>query len=231
MTYVKKRSNLKVYIAIIAVIVLVIAGFAAIYLLNSGTKPVGVGVRVGDTFTYSIMGTSEFADPTNTSDTPGFDQYNQTDYFKITITDVTGTNVSMDASWHFLNGTQQNYRQTVDLASGNKSDASGFWAIYPSNLTATELLRPLGADGRVVNKTISNVYASGNREINFWFINNQFYDSRDTSYGTQMYDYRNIYFDKITGMLTSYDEYQVFNNPQMQEVISWRLVSTSVWDV
>ncbi len=230
MTYVKKRSNLKVYIAVTAVIVLVIAAFAGIYLLNSGSKPVTVGVRVGDTFTYSIVGTSEFAEE-GTNDTPGFDQYNQTDYFKITITDVTGTNVSMDSVWRFLNGTQLSYKQTLDIASGNKTDANGFWAIYPANLTAKDLLRPVGADGRIVNKTITQVYTSGNRDTNFWFINNQFYDSRDTSYGTLMYDYRNIYFDKVTGVLTSYDEYQVFNNPQMQEVISWRLVSTSVWDV
>jgi len=233
MTYTNKHSNRKVYLSIVAIAILVIAGFVAIYATNQPQpRPLHaeVGVRAGDTFTYSIIGTSEFAEA-GIEDTPGFDQYNQTDHYKITITDVDGPIVSMDAAWRFLNGTQINYSQTIDVTNGNKGDADGFWAIYPANLTVSDLLRPFGGDGTKVNATSVSTYADSKRETNFWFINNGFYDTSDPSLETLMYDYRNIYFDKITGMLTSYDEYQVFNNPQMQEVISWRLISTSVWRV
>ncbi len=228
MTYTKK-SHTKLYvIGVTLIAILAVAGGIAAYAIMSAPIPVAVGVHVGDTFTYRITGTSEFAQ-LGTSDTPGFEQYNQTAYYKITITDVTGTNVSMDAVWRFKNGTEIPYKQTIDLSNGNKTDSTGYWAIYPADLGVNDKLRPRGYDQTHVNKTESRVYGEGSRDTNFWFINNEFYNTNDPSRQTLMYDYRNIYFDKATGMMISYDEYMVYNNPQMQEVISWALMDTSVW--
>jgi hypothetical protein len=229
MTYVKK-SHTRLYLAVILAAVLTVATFVAAYAVMSAPAPVEVGVNVGDTFTYKIKGTAEFATP-DTENTPGFSVYNETDYYKIIITDVNDTQVSMDTTWRFINGTEINLKQTLDVGNGNKTDSTGYWALYPANLEPNSLLRPRGYDNTHVNKTETKFYTSGPRETNFWFINNEFYDTNDPTRSTLMYDYRNIYFDKETGMLVTYDEYMVYNNPQMQEVISWELIDTSVWQV
>jgi hypothetical protein len=229
MTYVKKGHR-KLYLALILVIVLSIAGFAAAYAVLSAPKPVVVGVHVGDTFTYSITGTSDLTGA-GAVDTPGFSAYNETDYYKITITGINGSQVSMDTSWKFKNGTEINSPQTLDIGSGQKSDENGFWALYPANLEKTDLLRPRGYDNTRVNNTDTFTYSSGARGRCFWFINNEFFNVNDPTRSTLMYDYRNIFFDKATGMLTSFADYQFYNTPEMQEVITWTLVSTSVWQV
>ena len=45
-----------------------------------------------------------------------------TDYYKVTITDVNGTTVSMDTLWRFINGTEITVPQTIDLSNGHKTD-------------------------------------------------------------------------------------------------------------
>ena len=228
MTYVKK-SHTKLYLATILIVILGISVAAVVYATLSEPK-VEVGVNVGDTFTYHLSGTSHLIGE-NATETPGFSNYNNTDYYKITITAINGSNVSMDTSWRFLNGTTVNDSQTINVGNGEKSDENGFWAIYPANLNTGNLLRPKGYDQTIVNNTSPYTYASGTRERCFWRINNQFYDVRDESRETLMYDYRDIFFDRETGMLTSFTNHQFYNNPEMELVIVWSLVDTSVWTV
>jgi hypothetical protein len=228
MTYVKK-SHTKRNLAIILIIIIAVASAAVAYsYLN--VKHYEAGVKAGDTFIYNLKGyvTLNSLDATMSE---GFDVYNATDYYMITITDVTGTNISMNCDWKFLNGTTVSTTQNIDVASGNKTDSYGFWAIYPTNLNKAELLRPTGYDGQIVNNTDTATYKNETRGRCYWYINNQFYDTNDPTQATLMYDYRNIFFDRETGMLTSLVNYQVYNNPQKQEEITWTLVASSVWQV
>ena len=88
---------------------------ALIYVAaNPPPKPITVGVNVGDIFTYNITSTSTLID-LNAVETPGFFQYNQTDFYRITITDITGTNVSMNTLWVFKNGTQVKEHKSLTL--------------------------------------------------------------------------------------------------------------------
>ena len=117
MTY-QKKSSKKWPIAIALIVIISVATGAALYL----TLPeivVDVGVKAGDTFTYSLSSQVQLNAANATMD-PGFDQFNQTDYFKVTITAVTGTNVSMSCEQRFLNGTTVNTQQTVDIANWRK---------------------------------------------------------------------------------------------------------------
>ena len=103
--------------------------------------------------------------------------------------------------------------------------------MYPANLNIGNALRPTGYDETHVNNTDTYTYTDGVRERCFWRINNQFYDVRDESRETLMYDYRDIFFDRETGMLTSFTNHQFYNNPEMELVIVWTLVNSSVWEV
>lgn len=229
MSYTKK-SHTKLYLAIILVVILIGSVGAAAYVAMSGPKPVTVGVKVGDTFIYSIKGMVDLTG-LNAVPTPGFDTYNQTDYYKVTITAVDNTSVTMDTTWRFLNGTELKSPQTLNLANGNKTDNYGFWALYASNLQKTNRLRPEGADGNIVNNTYSAPYSSGNRTTNFWFINNEFQDQNDPTGSTLRYNYLNIYFDQPTGMLVTLQQYDYYNNPERQETVIWTLTNSTVWQV
>jgi hypothetical protein len=119
----------------------------------------------------------------------------------------------------------------MDIASGNKSDANGFWAIYPSNLKVSDLLRPTGFDGITVNATDTQTFGSISRPRNFWQIENQFTDANDPTGNTMRDDYIGVYFDQQTGMLTNLENVQRYNNPQYNIIIIWQLSSSNVWAV
>jgi hypothetical protein len=229
MAFKRKSSSKKIYVAVILLVILISATAAAIYVVeNPPAKAVAVGVNAGDSFTYNITSTSTLIS-LDAVEPPGFFQYNQTDYYKITITSINGTNVSLDTIWHFKNGTDVTGKQQIDIANGKKSDDNGFWAIYPADLNVGDLLRPTGFDGLKVNRTDTKVFADSARWANFWFIDNQFYNVNDPTQSTQRYDYTGVIFDKATGMLETLTNYQEYNNPAMKETITWNLADSSVW--
>ncbi len=227
----KKRSSSKLYFAIILVIIIAVSVAAAVYVTQFN-KPAAakVGVHVGDTFTYTLTGESVLGSVDAV--TPAYlSEYNDTDYYQITITAVIGTNVSFNTVWRFTNGTEITSPQILDISSGNKSDANGFWAIYPSNLKVSDLLRPTGYDEQIVNATSSTAYGAISRPTNFWQIESQFTDANDPTGNTMRDDYIGLYFDQQTGMLTSLENVQRYNNPQYNIIIIWQLTSSSVWAV
>jgi hypothetical protein len=229
MAFKRKSSSKKIYLAVILLIILIAAAAAVVYVVaNPPPKVVTVGVNIGDTFTYNITSTSTLIG-LDAVEPPGFFQYNQTDYYKITITGITGTNVSMDTLWRFKNGTEVTGTQLLDIANGKKVDDNGFWALYPANLNVGDLLRPKGFDGLTVNRTDTRVFADSTRWENFWFIDNQFYNVNDPTQSTQRYDYTGVTFDKTTGMLETLTNYQEYNNPAMKETITWNLFNSSLW--
>jgi len=227
----KKQRGIsnKVYFAIILLVVLIVASAAIIYATTQGTAPLKVGLNVGDTFTYSLKGNSNLGIGATVPDY--FNQYNDTDYYKITVTNVNTSQVTIATEWKFLNGTAINDQQTIDLATGQKTQPDGFWAIYASNLRVNDFLRPEGFDKVKVNMTDTQTYATSIRTRDFFSMENEFYDVNDPTRNTLRYDYTGVYFDQATGMLETLTNYQEYNNPEMVLVITWKLVSSSVWDV
>jgi len=228
----RKKSKTKIYLAIALVAILVAASTAIVYYttMSNGPRTVTVGVHVGDTFTYSIKGYATLSS-LDAVIPAGFEINNQTDYYKLTITDVTGTHVSLTTEWRFLNGTVLNDNQNIDLSDGNKTNTAGFWAIYAANLKVKDYIRPNGADLQIVNKTDTTTYANSDRSTNFFEVGNEFYDVNDPTHNTLRYDYMGIYFDKETGMLETLNNIQSYNNPQMTLAIIWSLTDSSVWTV
>ncbi len=226
----RKTSHKKAYIAILLLVLLIVASAAIIYAALPGPAKATVGVHVGDSFTYHIIGYSNLTD-LNAVESPGFSQYNQTDYFKVTITGVNVTSVSLETLWRFTNGTEVTGEQTIDLSNGAETVTTGFWAVYSANLNVGDLLRPTGFDKLTVNATDTYAYAGGSRTRNFWYIASMFRDVNDPTGNTQRYDYTALWFDKKTGMLINLTSYSEYNNPGKVEVITWNLVNSTVWAV
>lgn len=231
MAFKKKGSHKKLYFAIILLVVLIVASAAVILASQTpAVKAVSIGVHAGDTFTYHLLGTSNLTSLAAV-ETPGFSAYNNTDNYKITITNVQGTLVSLNTLWTFKNASAITGSQTIDLSTGNKTDANGFWAIYASNLNVGNLLRPNGFDGVTVNASSPITYAASTRERNFMSIGGESYLATDPTHSTLRYDTTLVYFDKQTGMLETLIWITDYNNPEMREVITWTLVDSSVWAV
>jgi len=230
MAFKRKGSSKKLYISIFLIVILIVATAAIIYVTQPAPVKAAVGVHTGDTFTYNLLGLSNLT--IGAVETPGFSQYNNTDYYKVTISEVNDTLVSLDTLWRLKNGTEMTGQQTIDLSNGNKTDAHGFWAIYAANLNVGDLLRPSGFDGLTVNATGTITTGTGStRERNFMSIGGESFLATDPSHNTLRYDTTIVYFDKQTGMLETLIWITDYNNPAMTEVITWTLVNSSVWAV
>ncbi len=229
----KKGISTKLYLAIVLLIIIALAAFAVIYATYTPPIKAAVpGVHAGDTFSYSLQGVSILGlDAVE----PGWlAQYNDTDFYKVTITDVNGSVVSLNSAWKFKNGTEITYPQTIDLSTGNETNRNtGFWVIYATNLNVNDRIRP-GAgqsDTTIVNGTDTKTYANSTRQRNIFTLQNEFFNTNDPTYSTYRNDVTSIYFDKQTGMLDTLTNVQQYNNPQMNIIITWRLLNTSVWQV
>ncbi len=221
----------KLYIAIFLLIILSAATAAVIFATQVlPPQPVLPGVSVGDEFTYDLKGFANVID-LEASVPEYFYQFNNTEYYKVVVMGINGSEVSLQSTWRFTNGTEILYEHTIDISNGMKTREDGFWAIYAPDLTVGSKLRPYGADGVLVNRTDTKTYKEGSRETNYFPMENQFFDIRDPTYSTQRYDVLYVYFDKKTGILTELTNLQFYNNPQMTLTISWKIVNSNLWEV
>lgn len=227
----KNSSHKKLIGAIILVVVLAISTAAAVYLYqkspsNSNTSL--VGVQVGDTFTYNITGSA--SDSVPNSIYPGFYQLNQTKYYKVAVTGIEGDAVSLQVDWVFVNGTDISQQQTIDIATGMATNLYSFTFLYPANLKVNSMIYPVNSTVPV-NATITQTYASSTRESCYYHVSTTQYYAQDPTQSTQRVLYDEVYFDRQTGMLTSFSELQVYNNPQLEVQVIYTLTNSNVWSV
>jgi hypothetical protein len=226
----KKNSSKKLYFAIILIAILAVSAAAVIYITQFSKTPIKVGVHVGDTFTYKLTGVSNLT--SSDAVTPdAFYIFNETKDYIITVTGISGTRVTLNTVWELLNGTNITSPQTIDISNGNRTDATGFWALYPSNLNKGDLISPKGFDKQIVNDTQPQSYANSNRLRNYWHIEEAFKDTRDPTGNTMRVEFDAVYFDRETGMLARLENHQFYNNPMYDLSLTWQLVSSNVWDV
>jgi hypothetical protein len=221
----KKRSRIALLLIIVIIVIILLA---VIVYANLGTQSnqFVAGVKAGDVFTYEIQGLWESDDPNATiSDT--ILQLNMTEWYRVTITNVSNPDISLHTVWRFKNGTELEADGKMDIETGFSS--GGFWALYAANLDAGELTHPKGPDKVAVNDTITRNYPSGARETNRLMLTAQFYNVNDTS--RTYTDSRTIQFDKETGMLVELFNQNVYNIPEMTETIWWKLTDSNVWTV
>jgi len=219
----KKRFRLVILLVFSIIIILAVIIWASL-----GTQPTQMvaGVKVGDVFTYELEGLWEPNDPNATiSDT--ILQLNMTEWYRVTITNVSDPEILIHTVWRFKNGTEIEGEGKVDIETGISS--GGFYAIYAANLKAGESTHPMGFDQVTINSTVIREYPGGTRETNRLILAAQFYNVNDP---TRLYnDYRTIQFDKQTGMMVEFRNQNIYNNPKMTETILWKLRDSNVWTV
>ena len=220
----KKRSRV-ILLAILVVIIIVVAFMVYAYLGSHR------GLNVGDEFTYAIKGFWSSQDP-DVTPSESFFELNMTEWFKVTVTAVSDTEVSINTTWLFNNGTEVKATSNTNLETGITYPSEGFWPIYAPNLKAGDYIRPIGPDRSTINETQTRDYGAGvTRETNLVSLMQESYDANDPTYTRTLTEYTNTHFDKQTGMLVELRYTSVYTNPELRLTALWTIRDTSVWTI
>lgn len=219
----KKRSRAISFIAIVSVVIIIVAFVIFTYS--------GSGVKEGYVFTYDIKCFWSSQDP-DAAPSESFLQYNMTEWYKVTVTGVSGADISITTTWRFNNGTEVEETSTINVETGIAYPTGGFWAIYAANLKAGDYVRPLGPDRSTINETTTRDYgAGGTRETNRISLILEYYDANDPTYSTTWTEYMNTHFDRNTGILVELRDTNVYTNPDVTLTILWTIRDTNVWTI
>jgi len=181
------------------------------------------GVFQGNTFSYDVTAFWSSNDPSAVVPADLL-EINQTEYYRVTISAVSGAEITTETVWHFTNGTETSSFGTINVETGISTGE--FWAIVAGNLGVNDRLHPSGQNYITVNETVMRDYLGGARETNHLILTLQ--DSDDTGDFIEHVDY---YFDKQAGMLVQLNDAKVYSNPTMTITNFWKIKESNVWVV
>jgi len=217
---------------------LVLLNFISVFLLSAmvvsaaAAQQRTVGVTEGSWFKYEVEVNWNSTDPDvlfPPMDDEEWEITKATEWVKMTVTGVSGTNVSLQYLCHFKNGTEENGEDYVDVETGDGANAT--LTIISANLGVNDTLYTSGDYSTwAINETITRTYPDGVRNINHlnftyeysWAIN-------ETEY--YFYQSLNLYWDKETGILVE-ESFELYD--QAGEYLTiWttasKLADSSVW--
>ena len=174
-------------ISLIIIMLLSSAIFLATTSIASAQSVVA-GVSKGETFDYSYNLIWTSTDPLAT---PPKDlvEYNNTQKIQFKITNVEGSDITIDFMRLFNNGTQTVESGSIDIESGTVSVPYGF-LIVGANLNKNQQVYPTGGH-QVITDTVTRSFAGVQRETNV-------ISSEDSSQKTT------IDFDRAKGVALDY---------------------------
>jgi hypothetical protein len=147
-----------------------------------------VGVIVGNKFRYGVaVGWS--SNDTNATPPSFLVDANNTQWAELTITTISGTNVTGQMVAHYKNGTEISTGGWVDVNTGNGENLTVL--IISANLAKGDSIYNSSSNTGIINETMSRTYSSGIRDTNHVNVT--------ISIGTQSY-IMEYYWDKSTGV-------------------------------
>jgi hypothetical protein len=219
----------KVYLIIIAFVVLLSVIVVGVYVTQHQSEQFTVGVNAGDIFTYKLVGIAEvYGDavvPEN------FMDVNKTDYYRIEITNVDFPFVSYVETLQFKNGTSFNYDGLINVETGVNTISGGFWGIFVADLNEGSLSRPAVSNGAVINSTELRPYLDGDRQTNFLHAETVLVDVEDETLSSECYVNTYVHFDKQLGILVELKDMKIYTNPTIMLTVVWELVDSNVIQV
>jgi hypothetical protein len=149
------------------------------------------GVSAGNTFTYSPTVSWSSNDPTATPPST-LVVLNNTQWVQLSITAISGTNVTVQMTVHYKSGTENTTGGWVDVNSGAGENITAY--VISANLAAGDSVYTSSPYNTtwIINETVPRTYSGVERETNHW--------NTTSSGGGQSYPI-NLYWDKQTGVL------------------------------
>ena len=169
------------------------------------------GVKPGETAVYAqTVGRWNLPGPVQ----PPFDQFINLNFTTLSVTSVTGANVSADQTFSYTNGTTRS-----DVIQGSVATDSGnitFWFISANLTTGDPIYTTPGAP--IINTTITEVYAGAVRTLNIY---------NATHVLPQGTEFVNAWWDQATGILLHVDF--AIKTPTGNAFAGASLVQTNIW--
>jgi hypothetical protein len=197
------------------------------FVISAAAQPRMVGVDVSDWFKYVATVDWSSNDPNATFPPPDWEmleEMNETEWMLCTFESISGTNITLQFTSHFKNGTEivENGYIDVDTGDGNMT-----YVVISSNLDVNDTVyTSLEYSTQKINETVIRSYPNVVRETNHM---------NQTMTGifneTSLYYSKNIYWDRPTGMCVE-ESYEIRN--QTGEYLttwsmSFRIADSNVW--
>jgi hypothetical protein len=178
----------------------------AVFMLSAMAVPslsqdVTVGVSVGDWFMYEgdlVLWEADDGVPFPPHQMYSFLQtWNESDWQKRTVTNVSGTTVTYEIVTHYKNGTE--VTQTVDEGV---TSAFTYYAIGANLGPGDQARASIFGDPMILNETIDREYGDITRETNYCEWSSFYSNPLPTLY--DVYTHDDFYWDKATGILAEW---------------------------
>jgi hypothetical protein len=181
-------------------------------------KTAVVGVSQGDVFEYNMVShwSSLFTDTIPEE----LLELNQTEWLRVTVTGISGSQISTRVTTHYRNGTEISADGSCNIETGEGSGGPPF---IGANLGKNDLVNPSASESWYINETVTRTYKDGPRETNHLNLEYTGNSSEIGEFNT-VYDY---YFDKNTGVLVEYNS--EFSYTGLTSIARSTLTSSSVW--
>ena len=223
----KKKTVLLTLVSVFLLSAMVVTSVVA--------QPRIVGVSVGDWFKYGDITVNWSSnDPNATFPPPGYEwmeMINETEWIKMTVENVSGTNITLPTLYHYKNGTEEASGGYVDIDTGDGENVT--LNIISANLDANDTVYASGyLSTWKINETIVRTYPDGVRNTNHLnMTSEQSWTSNETEY--YFYHSTNFYWDKSTGIIVE-ESFEDIN--QVGELLTtWslliRITESNVWVV
>jgi hypothetical protein len=197
--------------------------FALIVAASAQTRT--PGVSAGNTFTYSYTSNWNSNDP-NATIPSELVSINQTQSAEVSLTAVSGTNVTETVTTHYKNGTETTNDGWVDVDTGDGNTTTLF--ISADLVPGDPMYTGSPYNTWTINETVLTTYPSGARDTNH--IN---MTATSSSVQGNLSETTNLYYDKTTGALVEFSKavsnqtgtYLTIYSEEMQ------ITNSSVWTV
>jgi hypothetical protein len=203
----------------------VAVGVSLVFLLCFATMSITlaqaqtvVGVSQGNVFEYDIVShwSSLFTDTVPAE----LVELNQTEWIRVTVTGVSGSQIQTQSVAHYRNGTEISSDDSCDIETG---EISGGLPFIAANLGKGSLVNPSAPEKWYINETVTKTYKDGSRETNH--LNLEYTgNSSDIGEFSTIYNY---YFDKNTGALVEYSS--EFSYSGVTSITQSKIISSNVW--
>ena len=177
-----------------------------------------VGVKQGDVFEYDMS--TSFSSTLTSTLPAALVELNQTEWIRVTVTEVSGSQISTQVTTHYRNGTETSLDGSSDIETGEGSGGPPFIGV---NLGKNDLINPSASEPWYINETVTRTYNDVPRETNHLRLEHT-EESDTVGEYTQIREY---YFDKSTGVLVEYTSEISFTG--QTSITRSKLTSSNVW--
>lgn len=203
----------------------------SVFLLSAITaasvvaQPRIAGVYEGDWFKYGDITVSWSSSDPNATIPYYLEDLNMTEWMLLSILNVSNTNVTVQATMRYMNGTEQTTGGYVDVDTGDFENMT-MW-IISANLNENDTLYASGIfTSYRINETIIKTYPDGVRETNHVNIT---VESNIT--GFYQHQSINYYWDRQVGAIVEISQNSTLQEGENVETssLSIRITDSDVW--